>query len=60
MDYKLGYSAIPTLTLEYLGAVNEIFTKGNSEHMNSPQIDKCFEDPDFQQDWHICSSWVSC
>lgn len=50
--------AIPTLTQQYLAAVSEIFSTGKEEHLNSPLTDKCFEDPDFQDGWHICSSWV--
>ncbi|KAI8428063.1 hypothetical protein MSG28_002349 [Choristoneura fumiferana] len=54
---ELGYLAIQSLSHEYLEAVNEIFTKGTSEHLNSPLGEKCFEDPDLQRDWYICSTW---
>ncbi|KAJ0181982.1 hypothetical protein K1T71_002704 [Dendrolimus kikuchii] len=53
----LGYLAIPALTLDYLEAVSEIFAKTSPEHLNSPLTEKCFEDPNFQKDWHICSPW---
>ncbi|XP_026727025.1 hydrocephalus-inducing protein-like isoform X2 [Trichoplusia ni] len=56
-DPEIGYVAIPTLTQQYLAAVSEIFSTGKEEHLNSPLTDKCFEDPDFQDGWHICSSW---
>ncbi|XP_059060604.1 hydrocephalus-inducing protein homolog [Achroia grisella] len=56
LNPEYGYLAIPTLTTDYLTAVSELFIKGPSEHLNSPQTDKCFEDPDFHRDWHICSS----
>lgn len=59
LDPEIGYRAIPALTQQYLAAINEILSKGKEEHLNSPFTDKCFEDPDFQEDWHICSSWVS-
>ncbi|KAJ8729299.1 hypothetical protein PYW08_000880 [Mythimna loreyi] len=57
LNPEIGYIAIPALTLQYLAAISEIFTRGKEEHLNSPFTDKCFEDPDFQEDWHICSSW---
>ncbi|KAJ8726486.1 hypothetical protein PYW07_001184 [Mythimna separata] len=57
MNPELGYMAIPALTLEYLACISEIFSKGKEEHLNSPFTDKCFEDPDFQEGWHICTSW---
>ncbi|CAH0726119.1 unnamed protein product, partial [Brenthis ino] len=57
LDPSLGYQAIPTLTLEYLEAVKEMFASDTSEHLNTPLIEKCFEDSCFQQDWHICSAW---
>ncbi|KAM3964816.1 LOW QUALITY PROTEIN: hydrocephalus-inducing protein homolog [Aphomia sociella] len=56
LNPEYGYLAIPALTTDYLSAVSELFIKDTSEHLNSPQTDKCFEDPDFR-DWHICSSW---
>ncbi|RVE54180.1 hypothetical protein evm_001303 [Chilo suppressalis] len=59
LNLEYGYLAIASLTSEYLEAVNEFFIKDKSEHLTSPLIEKCFEDPDFQQDWHICSSWDS-
>ncbi|KAL0894937.1 hypothetical protein ABMA27_013434 [Loxostege sticticalis] len=57
LNPEYGYRAIPTLTKEYLEAVSEFFMNGTSEHLNSPLTEKCFEDPDFKEDWHICSSW---
>ncbi|XP_062524258.1 hydrocephalus-inducing protein homolog isoform X2 [Bombyx mori] len=57
LNVEFGYEAISTLTLEYLEAVGEIFHKNNSEHLNTPLVEKCFEDPFFQCDWHICSPW---
>ncbi|CAG9784279.1 unnamed protein product [Diatraea saccharalis] len=59
LNPEYGYLAIASLSLEYLEAVNEFFIKEVSEHLTSPFVEKCFEDPDFQQDWHICSSWDS-
>ncbi|CAH2067090.1 unnamed protein product, partial [Iphiclides podalirius] len=56
-DPKLGYLAIATLTHEYLDALNIMFNKRTSEHLNSPLTEICLEDPIFQQDWHICSPW---
>ncbi|XP_050670451.1 hydrocephalus-inducing protein homolog [Leptidea sinapis] len=53
----LGYQAIPSLTEEYLEAVREIFMRVSTEHLNSPSFDKCFEDPMFQKEWHLCSPW---
>lgn len=53
-----GYKAIPALTLEYLEAVEEIFRKGGSDHLNTPTTDKCLEDTEFKFEWHICTSWV--
>ncbi|CAK1550075.1 unnamed protein product [Leptosia nina] len=57
LNPEFGYHAIPTLTEEYLEAINEIFTYRHPDHLNSPLTDKCFEDPMFHKDWHICSSW---
>ncbi|XP_063376108.1 hydrocephalus-inducing protein homolog [Cydia fagiglandana] len=56
---ETGYLAIPTLTEEYLGAVREIFRRTiiTKDHVNTPMTDDCFNDPDLQQDWHICSDW---
>ncbi|CAF4756984.1 unnamed protein product [Pieris macdunnoughi] len=54
---EVGYQAIPTLTEEYLEAINEIFMNRVTEHLNSPFTEKCFEDPMFQKDWFICSTW---
>nr|XP_021191308.2 hydrocephalus-inducing protein homolog [Helicoverpa armigera] len=54
---EIGYRAIPSLTQQYLAALSDIFSKGKEEHLNSPLTEKCFEDPDFHGDWHICSSW---
>lgn len=55
---ELGYQAIATLTSEYLEAIHEIFSNCASEHLNTPLVEECFEDPHFQYDWHICSAWV--
>uniref|UniRef100_A0A2A4JIA0 MSP domain-containing protein n=1 Tax=Heliothis virescens TaxID=7102 RepID=A0A2A4JIA0_HELVI len=60
LNPEIGYKAIPCLTQQYLAAITEIFSKGKVEHLNSPLTEKCFEDPDFHGDWHICSSWVQC
>ncbi|XP_052747107.1 hydrocephalus-inducing protein-like [Bicyclus anynana] len=57
LDPKLGYKAIPMLTQEYLEAINEMFTRPVSEHLNTPVTERCFEDRFFQQEWHICSAW---
>ncbi|XP_045487724.1 hydrocephalus-inducing protein-like [Pieris rapae] len=54
---EIGYQAIPTLTEEYLEAINEIFMNRMAEHLNSPFTEKCFEDPMFTKDWFICSTW---
>ncbi|KAH9638664.1 hypothetical protein HF086_013936 [Spodoptera exigua] len=54
---EIGYEAIPKLTQLYLDCINEIFHKGKDEHLNSPLTEKCFEDPEFQTDWHICTAW---
>ncbi|XP_038212242.1 hydrocephalus-inducing protein-like [Zerene cesonia] len=57
LNPELGYKAIPTLTEEYLESIHEILIRSTSEHLNSPLTEKCFEDPMFQSEWHICSSW---
>ncbi|XP_064076651.1 hydrocephalus-inducing protein-like [Vanessa tameamea] len=57
LDLELGYLAIPTLTEEYLEALREVFSSTTSEHLNTPLVEECFEDPYFQLDWHICSAW---
>ncbi|CAH2104285.1 unnamed protein product [Euphydryas editha] len=57
LDVELGYQAIPTLTSEYLEAIHEIFSNCASEHLNTPLVEECFEDPHFKYDWHICSAW---
>ncbi|XP_049866429.1 hydrocephalus-inducing protein homolog [Pectinophora gossypiella] len=57
LPLELGYEAIGTLTIDYLEAIYEFFCNDSSEHLNTPETEKCFEDPEFQVDWHICSAW---
>ncbi|KPI94718.1 Hydrocephalus-inducing protein [Papilio xuthus] len=55
-DPELGYFAVAMLTDAYLESLNAMFKKPTSEHLNSPLIERCFEDPIFTQDWHLCST----
>ncbi|XP_063358792.1 hydrocephalus-inducing protein homolog [Cydia amplana] len=54
---ETGYLAIPTLTEEYLSAISEIFSFAHKDHVNTPMTEGCFNDPDLQRGWHICSDW---
>ncbi|GBP76690.1 Hydrocephalus-inducing protein homolog [Eumeta japonica] len=55
MSHELCYQAVASLTSSFLNAINELFEKKYSVPLNSPVIDRCFEDPELQEEWHICS-----
>ncbi|XP_053606917.1 hydrocephalus-inducing protein homolog isoform X2 [Plodia interpunctella] len=56
LNPEFGYMAIPALTDQYMSAIKEFFASHKVDKSNDLMEANVFkDDPDLQNDWHICS-----